>query len=288
MKQFFRALLAAALVLVVGPARAAPAQPEIESDLVRAGVAAYDELDFPRCVAELTKALDEALTREEKLVTYKTLGFCHVALQRSDEAQADFERLLRIDETFELDHRVSPRIRAPFEKARAAVATGQGMSAGAGQATLPLARPSVAPALAKEGQAITVSLAYPGGVAEKVQLFYRTRGQALYSRAVGEGKSGQFVVTVPGIYVRAPALEYYLVLLDDTGAAVSRAGSLAQPLAVDVRAPKKPLYAKGWFWGVLGGVAAAGAIVAAVVATTTGGGVSKNAPASVTIQPQAQ
>jgi hypothetical protein len=281
------ALLAATWLAAAGVAYAAPpkaAQPSIESELVRAGVAAYEDLDYPRCVSELQGALAETLTRAEKIVTYKTLGFCHVALNQPHDARTDFEKLLRLDENFELDRSVSPRIRAPFEAARAAVATGQ---AAGGGFTVPMVKPQLLPARPKEGQAVMVSVAYPGGVAERIELFYRTRGQAVFSRVAGEGKAdGRFLLTVPGMNVHAPALEYYLVLLDEADAAVARAGTLGQPLALDVEARKRPIYTKAWFWGVIGGIAAAGAIVGAVVATQTGSEIGKNTPATVTIQPQ--
>src|SRR6185312_8424737 len=163
-----------------------------------------------------------------------------------------------------LDRTISPRVRAVFEDARAHVATESGASE-AGRA-LPELHPMVTPAKVKEGQAVTIASAYPGGVASSVELFYRTRGQNVFAKLkqpVGAG--GAFSVIVPGMHVKAPALEYYFVVLDDSGASVAIAGTLGQPLAVDVQGRKKPVYAKGWFWGVLGGVAVVGAGVATAV-----------------------
>ena len=46
------------------------------------------------------------------------------------------------------------------------------------------------------------------------------------------------------------------------------AGGLTEPLGVEVGARKKPLYKRGWVWGVVGGAVAAGAVVAVVLGLT--------------------
>ena len=103
--------------------RLRPAEAAIESDLVKQGIAAYNDLEYPRAIDLLHKALQETLTRDEKIVTFQTLAFAHVALGKHDEAVGDFEKLLRIDGRFELDRTISPRVRAVFEEARGRVAT---------------------------------------------------------------------------------------------------------------------------------------------------------------------
>ena len=85
--------------------------------------------------------------------------------------------------------------------------------------------------------------------------------------------------------MQPPALEYYLVVLDDSGASVALAGTLGQPLGVDVQARKRPVYTKGWFWGVLGGVAVVGAGVATAVVLSTRSSISASTPATISIQP---
>src|SRR5690348_14381766 len=205
-----RHTLTAAVVVVclVVAAAPRPARAAIEGDLVKQGIAAYNDLEYPRAIDLLHKALQETLTRDEKIVTFQTLAFAHVALGKNDEAVKDFENLLRINGSFELDRTISPRVRAVFEDARAHVATESGASE-AGRA-LPELHPMVTPAKVKEGQAVTIASAYPGGVASSVELFYRTRGQNVFAKlkeAVGAG--GAFSVIVPGMHVKAPALEYY-------------------------------------------------------------------------------
>jgi len=196
----------------------------------------------------------------------------------------DFENLLRIDGRFELDRTISPRVRSVFEEARGRVAT-QGTGSGEAGRALPELHPKV-PARVKEGQAITVAASYPGGVAASVELFYRTRGQNVFAKLKAPvGASGDFSVTVPGMHVDAPALEYYLVVLDESGSSVALAGALGAPLAVDVEGRKRPVYVKGWFWGVMAGVAVVGAGVATAVVLTTRSSISASTPATISIMP---
>jgi tetratricopeptide (TPR) repeat protein len=265
-------------------AAARPAQAAIESDLVRQGIAAYNDLEYPRAIELLHKALRESLTRDEKIVTYQTLAFAHVALGKHDDAVGDFENLLRIDGRFELDRTISPRVRSVFEVARGKVATTGTIGSDNGRA-LPELTPQV-PVRVKEGAAITVAAAYPGGVASSVELFYRTRGQNVFAKLKAPvAPGGGFEVTVPGMHVAAPALEYYLVVLDENGSSVALAGTLGAPLAVDVEGRKKPVYVKGWFWGVIAGVAVVGAGVATAVVLTTRSNISSSTPATISIQP---
>jgi len=263
-----------------------PAQAAIESDLVKQGIAAYNDLEYPRAIDLLKKALQETLTRDEKIVTFQTLAYAHVALGKHDEAVQDFENLLRINGSFELDRTISPRVRAVFEEARGRVATQGGGGVDRAQA-LPELHPMVTPTKkVKEGQAVTVAAAYPGGVASNVELFYRTRGQNVFAKLKAPvAPDGSFSVTVPGMHVAGPALEYYLVVLDDNGASVALAGTLGQPLAVDVEGRKRPVYTKGWFWGVMAGVAVVGAGVATAVVLTTRSTISSSTPATISIQP---
>jgi tetratricopeptide (TPR) repeat protein len=279
-----RLRIATVVVVAAVVAAARPAYAAIDSELVKQGIAAYNDLEYPRAVDLLHKALQETLTRDEKIVTFQTLAFAHVALGKHDEAVADFENLLRIEERFELDRTISPRVRSVFEEARGKIAM-QGTGTSDGGRALPELRPTV-PLRVKEGQAVTIESAYPGGVASSVELFYRTRGSDIFGKLKAPvAAGGGFSVTVPGMHVAPPALEYYLVVLDENGASVALAGTLGAPLAVDVVGRKKPVYVKGWFWGVMAGVAVVGAGVATAVVLTTRSGVSASTPATISIQP---
>jgi hypothetical protein len=98
-------------------------------------------------------------------------------------------------------------------------------------------------------------------------LYYRALGANAFSRTSVDGApDGSFSATIPGLEVRAPALDYHVVLLDEGGASVAAAGSIGRPLSVAVTRPPRPVYKRGWFWGVLGGVAvAAGAVATGLV-----------------------
>jgi tetratricopeptide (TPR) repeat protein len=249
------------VLLLGGSARAG-----VESELVQKGVAAYDAVEFARSIELLNQALAESLTREEKVVTWRTLAFAYCALDRIADARAAFARLLKVDPQADLDKSVAPRVRALFEEARAQVATGQ---ADLGEETrLPTLKTEVQPAHPSEGQPVSIAVTAAGGLGRSVALYHRVRGELRYSELKAEGQGGRFALTVTGSAVRAPALEYYLTALDERSTAIARAGGLTQPLVVEVTPRKKPLYTRAWVWGVVGGVVAAGAVLGAVLATT--------------------
>ena len=265
-----------AFVVSVSLACAVAAHADVDSPLVKRGVAAYGDLDYAGAVAALEQARTESLTREEKLVTYRTLGLAYAAMGNNDAARADFQHLLRIDASASLDRSVAPKVRAVFEEAKAQVATSNRAASG-----LPQLKPIVDPAAPHEGQALTVRVDYPGGMARKMTLYFRGSSEATFARATVDGGSdGRFAATVPGLAVHAPALDYHVVLLDDAGASVATAGSLGQPLEISVARLKTPVYKRGWFWGVLAGVAVVGA-GAAVLAVE----LSRTNSAPITVVP---
>jgi tetratricopeptide (TPR) repeat protein len=261
----------------------------IESDLVKQGITAYNELEYARAIGLLQQALRETLTREEKLATFQTLGFAHVALEQREAALADFANLLRVAPSFELDRTISPRVRVVFEEARSRMAVGGGSVQDPALAGLPTLEPQASwggGARPREGRAVDVRVALAGGAAARGELYFRARGQSLYNKLTAlVDAGGGFAVTVPGMNVRAPGLEYYVVLLDAAGVSVARAGSLGQPLGLDVDAGKTAVYKRGWFWGVIVGAAVVGAGVATAVALTARPSVSSSTPATIVIQP---
>src|SRR6478672_4830161 len=220
-------------LLTVAAVMAAPlaARADIDSALVKQGLAAYASLDYARAISALEQARKESLTRDEKIATYRTLGMAYVAVGQPGPAKVCFQHLLRIDPSIELDRSVAPKVRAVFEEAKAEAAT----SAHAMAPALPSLSPSVEPAAPKQGRPVTVHVVYPGGVARKMTVYFRKPGDAQFSReVVAAAPSGAFDATVPGLAVQPPSLEYHVVLLDDAGASIAAAGSLGQPLSVGV------------------------------------------------------
>jgi tetratricopeptide (TPR) repeat protein len=242
------------------------ARAEVESETVQKGVAAYEALDFAKAAELLNQALNESLTREEKIVAWRTLAFAYVALDKTVDARNAFTRLLKIDPNADLDKSVAPKVRALFEEARAQVATGRAPAVEG--VKLPTLDTTVSPAHPAEGRAVTMKATVAGGIGRSATVFYRTRGEQNYSEVRTDGRDGHFEITVPGSAVHAPGLEYYVVALDERATAVARSGGIAEPLLVDVAAPKKPAYKRAWVWGVVAGaVVAAGAVATALALT---------------------
>src|SRR4051812_3392952 len=102
---------AIALLLALSMFLSSTARAEIDSPLVKKGLAAYAELDYARAIALLEQARKESLTREEKIATYQTLALAQLGLGRTVEARTAFEHLLRIDPSFTLDRSVAPKVR---------------------------------------------------------------------------------------------------------------------------------------------------------------------------------
>lgn len=255
-----------------------PARADVDSPLVKKGLAAYAELDYARAVQLLEAARGESLTREEKVAAYSTLGMAYAALGNTAKAKASFQHLLRVDPSYTIDRAQAPKVRALFEEAKAEVAT----SGRALAAALPAVTPTLSPATPHEGRPVTLRASWPGGMAKKMTVYFRHEHEPSFSRTtVDAAPDGSFEATVPGLAVVPPVLEYHVVLLDDAGASVAAAGSLGEPLSVAVERAKKPVYARAWFWGVVGGVAAAGAIAAGLAV-----GLPRSNSAPVTVNAQ--
>jgi hypothetical protein len=262
----------------------------LDSELVKQGIAAYNELEYRRAISLLEQALRETLTRDEKLATFQTLAFAHVALEQKEAALADFVNLLRVAPSFELDRTISPRVRVVFEEAKARVALSGGAPVEdpmlAGVPTLEPMTTWGGGAHPRDGHSVEVRVVIAGSAAVRGELFFRQPGQARYRKLTAlVDAGGAFAVTVPGGDVHPPGLEYYLVLLDPAGASVARAGSLGQPIALTVDGAKTAVYKRGWFWGVMVGAAVVGAGVATAVALTARPSVSSSSPATIVIHP---
>jgi hypothetical protein len=257
-----------------------PAWAAVESDTVLAAISAYEQLDYDKAIDLCKRALKESLTREEQVVTRRTFAFALAAQGRLDEARQSFLGLLRMDPNYELDRTVAPRLRALFEEARRQMATAAPSSEANSGMTGAL---DVRVPPARDGHPLEIRVGYAGGMAQSAQLFYRTKGRLAYLEVQSKGDAKGFTMTVPGMHVHAPGLEYYVTVLDEGGVAVARAGTLTQPRVIELAAPKVPAYKKGWVWGVVVAVLAAGAGVGVGLGLTLGRGPDPNAPATVTL-----
>jgi len=259
--------------LVLAIASSSIARAEVRNELVVVGIKAYDELDYQKASELLGRALAEPLSDEERLAAYSRLVYCHAAFDDDQLMRDDFAALLKLDPDFKLDHTASPKMRALYEEAKAKRAA----------ETKPIEKPIEQPiepkpvekpivkqpapltpetdARANSGEPFRVR-AFVAGATE-VQLYHRARGASSYSKVTAEGHLDRFEATIPGLFVDAPAIEYYVVAVDDTGAAVAAAGSPDAPLSIAV-AERKPLYARPVVWIVAGAVVLVG-IVAAII-----------------------
>lgn len=256
-----------------------------EVDRVRDGLAAFEGLEYERAIVLLEAALNESVTRDERVVALRTIAFATFALGREADCRSAFERLLRVDPAHQLDRRQAPRLRVLLEETRKTLATRPEPPRPASpSASLPTMALSIEPKKGKEGLPITVRLVDPAHDAPILSVYYRGTSSAerrvFSSVEARRDPAGVYQLTIPGSDVRPPAIEFYALTLDGAGTPTARVGSLGEPLRIEVAPTPKPLYKRAWFWGTLGGVAAAG-VLAAVLAVT----LAPTPPASVTIQP---
>jgi hypothetical protein len=249
--------------------------PAHADEMLDAALVAYRSLDYENAVALLEKARETATSTDDKVRIARTMAFCQVALGDSVRARAEFRTLLELAPSTQLDDSVSPRVRAIFEEARA----GQDMVELALHPPLPqLLEVIAAPLRPRDGEPLT--LRWNAGDGVTAELLYRARGESQYAKVSARPNAGKFEVPIPGLLVRSPAVEYYLVEHDQAGNAVGIAGAEDKPLAIEVAArPRpRPVYKRAWFWGAVGGSVAAAGIAASVV------GVIYTRPAHLTIQ----
>ncbi len=109
-----RLCLAGALLAALSPA-ALDAQ---EHPLVRRARQAYDALDFSASIGNARAALQQQLTREDRILAYELLGFSYGAVDSTRRAVEAFRQLIFLDPNREPDvERVSPRITSLYASA---------------------------------------------------------------------------------------------------------------------------------------------------------------------------
>lgn len=269
------------LLVVMALAVALPvAQAEHHNKLFAQGVKAFDDLDYQKAIDLLTRAVAEKLSKEDKVAAYQKLSVCHIAFEDEAAAKNDFENLLRLDRSFHLDNTVAPRMRAVFDQAKAAVDSADPLTPPPN--TPPPPKPEEPPPQAKPtplqveldpllpiaGAAISVK-AFSPAVEEKAasaQLYYRTAGQTGFSKVVGDGTAGRFSITIPGMSVTTPGLEYYVIALDAGGTPIAVAGDADHPLSTNVGERAKSSKKAAVALGVAGGVVVVAVAVGLLVA----------------------
>jgi hypothetical protein len=109
-----RLLLVSLLFLTAAPA-GARAQ---EHPMVQRAQQAYEALDFAGAITNAQRALQQRLTREDRIIAYELLGYSYGALDSTRQAVDAFRELIFLDPDREPDvDRVSPRITSLYASA---------------------------------------------------------------------------------------------------------------------------------------------------------------------------
>jgi hypothetical protein len=248
------------------------------------GSTAYRDLDYPRAIDLLSRAVADRLGAHERREALQMLALAHSAVGSDDAARSDLEQLLAIDPAFELGRKVSPRIRALLDEARARMS-----ATPPPQPQAPVTR--LAPAIVemaaatrpdrpRESEPIAVRVTAPGP--GWVSIFFRTPGEHGFGFTEARADTALVELIVPAPKVRTPALEFYVQADDESGQPVGRAGSAEHLFSVPVRANWKKRLTRPWLLAVVGGVILTAAAVTAVGVSVAA---AHNAPAHLTIIP---
>jgi hypothetical protein len=89
-----------------------------EHPLVLRAQQAYEALDFSGAITNAQRALQQRLTREDRVIAYELLGYAYGALDSTQLAVRAFQQLIFLDPNREPDvDRVSPRITSLYASA---------------------------------------------------------------------------------------------------------------------------------------------------------------------------
>ena len=272
-KQILLSLVAVALA-------ASPALADTGNEAIDKGIALYNDLEYETAIEVLNEALaDPNLSMQEMTEGYSHLGLCYLALGQEAPARAAFLKLLEANRDFKLPRTVNQRALDIFAEVKSSLPE-----------LVDEVQPvnltqTVSPIAPKVGNAISVGVIIvdPDRRHNKVVIYHRVRGDKSYSEVKAlSTATGRYAVTISGAFVKDPALEYYVAAFDATGELVTSEGTAEQPLTIAVGAKGKaaaPIYARWWFWGAIGAVAAG---TVAIIALSGGGG-TPDPDATVTI-----
>ncbi|MBN1208486.1 MAG: hypothetical protein JXB05_26735 [Myxococcaceae bacterium] len=170
----------------------------------------FDGLEFDEAAKAFQEALREPGTREERIRTWKGLALSEAFMGLSKKAQADFEALLSIEPSVQVNRGLGPKIRKPYDAARKRMRKKP-------RAELQVMR-------RQDGQVEAV-LEHPTKLVLEVAVFVREPGEPDFkaTRSVAPGP-----VVAPASAVRA--VEAYAVALDATEGILFEKGSATAPL----------------------------------------------------------
>jgi len=266
-------------VLALSARRASADSAELD-----AAVALYDDLEYEAAVAALDAvAAQPGLARADLAKAHRYRLLSYVALGREDAARGAARDLLGVDRDYQLPRTESQRALDILSEVRASLPA----------PVLEVAEPvtmtqAATPAAPRRGTPVTirVSVLDAGARHQRVLVRHRVRGEPAYSVVQGRRMGGgNWEVTVPGPFVRAPALQYYVVVQDAAGRSLAGEGSADDPIELALARKKGggSVLGKWWFWAAVGGAAAIGTGAFIFLGGDGGGGATQDATVTVTV-----
>jgi len=262
------------LIIFVLLSLLAPSNDALAHPMVKKAEQLYKDLEYRTAADLLQRALGQSgLTTPDRVEIYRLLGLCKAILNQRAQAKAAFLALLDLRPDFKLDLMTTPRALRLFREVQAAHKARPKREI----EVRSISMSHVAPARAEPGLPLTlkISVRDPKRLTRTVTLHYRRLGQSDFTTLAASKKGQSYQVTINGLKVIAPRLEYFFAATGDESKVLAGVGQASLPLRIAVEKEKivttTPVYKKWWFWTIIGG-AVAGATAGIVVGVTSGGG----------------
>jgi tetratricopeptide (TPR) repeat protein len=191
------------------------------------GLRHLEHLRYAEARAAFKKALEsEGNARTDMVAIYSNLGVCAAAEGDPAAAAEAFDRLLSIEPSFEVGADASPKLRVPFEEARARAKT---------RSPLKLAH---VPPQAQAGEPLVISLKIvsdPLQLISRVYAQYRFAGESEYQKSLHKAEPEMAFQLPRDLTVQAKAgqrLEYFLEATDSHAGVVGLVGRPDSPLVL--------------------------------------------------------
>ena len=255
----------ACLILILSLWPIGAARAEEPNPLIGQGASFYEELRYEEALQTLSAALVRAGNSDaDEAAIYRLLAFTYLSLDRPEEAEGAYVRLLVRNPEFEPDRGLAPRFREFFAGVKARwIAAGRPGFQERSPAPVAITHRSPAEASPGQEQRLEAGVDDPDGRVARLDLAYRQGTNAVFERAEAQRAEGGFVAMIPAEAVSPPLVEYYFEALDAAGLPVAALGDISAPLRIAVPEPSGSIVEQWWFWTIIGvAVAGAGATTA--------------------------
>lgn len=214
--------------------------------VLRSGIEAYNQVDYPSALRHLRAALQQTTDSQALALAYFYVGCTHLALEQEEDARVAFETLLAFQPDYMPQSDTSPKIAAFFRRVRRA-------SSVPFAPPILLHRPPTAP-----GQVATVLSLEVKNLSPCLRpgLRYRASSSPGFLARESANRSGnrfRFSVAAES----GGELLYYFVLTTSDGVEVTRLGSPLNPFSLRGRRTEPVAvawYKSWWFWTLTGAV----------------------------------